>query len=177
MRFRYGIRGLLVTLALVAAFFPFQDLYEHWFRSSYSGYHVHQSLGEYVSDGDPFNYVSSLFDRSEPRTKEWVDKYAPVLANRKSTFADYKDGDEYHAFFVNGGNVHALFQFRNGLVVNHLNKLYQSPYSSVRHPNDHVPSLLFRLGAIPLYLVVVSSVGLIALTIRRLVTSRPPDAT
>ena len=177
MRLRYGIRGLLATLAIVAAFFPFQNLYEVWFRSSYSGYHVHKSLGQYVSDGDSFDDVSSLFDRSEPRTKDWVDKHAPVLANRKSIFADNKEGDEYHAFFVNGGNVHALFQFRKGHVVNHLNKLYQSPYSSVRHPNDHAPSLLFRLEPVPLYLIVVSSLVLIALTIRHVVSLRQTRAT
>ena len=137
---------------------------------------MHKSLGEYVSDGDSFVYVSSLFDRSEPRKKQWIDEYAPVLANRKSIFANYEDGDEYHVFFIEGGNVRALFQFRDGLVVNHVNSLYRSPYSSVKHPNDYSPSLMFRLGALPLYAVVVTVFWVIAWTVWHLATNRKPDA-
>ena len=176
MRLRFGIRTLLLSLAVVAVFFPFQSFYSHWFRSSYSGYHVHQTLRDYVSVGDSFEYVSSLFDRTESRTKQWIDKHAPVLLSRKSIFADHENGDEYHIFTVDGGNVRALFQFRDGLVVNHLNNLYQFPYSSVKHPNDKSPSLFFRIGATPSYIAVLLSLGLFAWAVRILIPPRQTNA-
>ena len=143
MKFRFGTRSLLIVCTLVAAFFPFRNIYQDWFRSSYSGYHIHKVLGKSVTDGDSFEYVSTLFDRHEPRTKLWIDESGPRLLNQRSVFADHKNGDEYYLFFINGGNVNALFQFRNGVVVNHLNSLYQRPYSWVRNPKDLSPCLLY----------------------------------
>ena len=177
MRFRYGTRALFLAVVVVAAFFPFQRFYDDWFRSSYSGYHVHKSLGEYVSDGNSFDYVSSLFDRSEPRKKQWIEEY--VLPNQKSIFANYEDGDEYHLFFIDGGKLRALFQFRDGLVVNHVNSQYRYPYSSIKHPNDYSPSLMFRLGALPLYVLIVTVfwvIAWIAWIAWHLATNRKPDA-
>ena len=176
MNFRFGIRSLLLTSALVAAFFPFRGLYDHWFRSTYSGYHVHRTLRDYVSNGDSFDYVSSLFDRSEARTRQFVLENGPFLANRKSIFADHENGDEYHVFFINGGNVRALFQFRDGVVVNHLKRLYQFPYSTVQHHKDRAPSSLLRNGALLVYTITVASCGMIAWVILLVAFPKPRNA-
>ena len=160
MRLRYGIRSLLAVCVVVAAFFPFRSVYEEWFRSSYPGYHVHKTLRDFVKDGDTFESVASLFDRSEPKTKQWIDKHAPVLANRKSIFANHENGDTYYVFFIHGGNTRALFQFRNGNVVNHLKGLYNYPYSAVQHYKDSSPYSLFRHGALPVYTALVIFCGI-----------------
>ena len=159
MKLRYGIRSLLVVCAVVAAFFPFQHLYDHWFRSSYSGYHIHTVLGDRVANGDSFDYVSSLFDRSEARTEDWIVKNRQVFANGKPVLANLKEGDKYYVFYINGGNVRALFQFRGGSVVNHTNSIYQGPYSTVQHYRDQSPSSLFRHGALPVYTLCASALG------------------
>ena len=147
---------MLVACILVAVFFPFRRVYHRWFRSTYSGYHVHTVLGDDVKNGDSFEYVSSLFDRSELRTKQWIKEHGPVLMpNRKSIFSNHENGDKYYAFFIDGGNVNALFQFRDGVVVNHLNSLYEGPYSMVKHYNDQSPNSLLRHGALPIYFIIV----------------------
>ena len=163
---------MLVACILVAAFFPFRVVYNSWFRSSYSGYHVHRVLGVDVENGDSFEYVSSLFDRSELRTKQWVQKHAPVLANRKSIFANHENGDAYYSFFIDGGNVNALFQFRDGIVVNHLNSLYQCPYSIVQHNKDYSPNSLLRHGALPVYVTIVVACGAVVWLASAVILSR-----
>ena len=161
MKIRYEIRTLLVVCGLVAIFFPFQIAYDNWFRSSYSGYHVHKTLRDFVSDGDSFEHVSSLFDFVEPRSKALVDEYGPFLANGKSIFADHKNGDEYYVFSIRRCKSRALFQFRNRRVVNHANGLYQVSFSQVQQYDDRSPNPLLRHGALPVYSLAIVSCGLV----------------
>ncbi|MFT7634058.1 MAG: hypothetical protein ACI87E_005117 [Mariniblastus sp.] len=165
MRIHFGIPTLLVVIALVAAFFPFDAFYRDWFRASYSGYHIHSVLGHRVTNGDSFEYVSGLFDWSEARTEQWTQKhYAP--------FPDYEAGDEYHVFHVGEDNVRAFFQFRGGLVVNHNNSLFHTPYPAVQHLNDKAPILLFRYGALPVYALLVALAGIAFRLVTYLVKGR-----
>ena len=167
MKFRFGIRSLLVACTLVAAFFPFRAAYDHWFRSKYSGFHIHKILGEWVQDGDSFDLVSQQFDRSEARSEHWMRENMHYFANRKPIWDDLKTGDEYYSFFINGGSVSALFQFRNGVVVNHRNAIYKGPYSQVRHYKDVSPNSLFRHGALPVYTLMVALLGAVTLLVMR----------
>ena len=148
MKFRFGIRFALIFTAIVASFFPFDAFFENWFRSKYSGYHIHDVLGHQVKNGDSFDHVATLFDRTERTTEQW--------ARNHYRFQDYLDRDEYHFFYINGGNVRAFFQFRNGVVVNHENKLYTAkPYSQVQHRKDTAPNFIFRSGAFAVYTLII----------------------
>lgn len=161
MKFRFGIRAILLVIASVAAFFPFRSFYNDWFLDTYPGYHIHEALGYRVSDGDSFAYVSSLFDRTESHNEEWVRKHLWTLP-------DYKPGDEYHVFHMDGGNVRAFFQFRDRVVVNHDNAKFLVPYSQVKHFNDNEPNFVLRHGAIPVYAVFVLCLSVLHLSIRLL---------
>ena len=168
MKVRFGIQALLVIVSLVAAFFPFRNFYNDWFIDTYSGYHLHDVLGYRVSNGDSLNHVSSLFDRSESHTEEWVRKHLWALP-------DYEPGDEFHLFHMDGGNVRGFFQFREDAVVNHDNAKFHVPYSQVQHFNDSEPSLIFRHGALPVYAVLLLCVFVIyfsAKTLNRKVRKR-----
>ena len=148
MKIRFGIRSLLLLIMLTATFFPFRNLYDNWFRTAYSGYHTHDVLGHRVFNGDSFEHVSNLFDHSTLRTEQWVKKHLGLLP-------DYEDGDEYHEFHIDGGNVRGFFQFRDNSVVNHDNSLFLMPYSQVQHFNDSASNLMLRHGAFPVYIVLV----------------------
>ena len=87
-------------------------------------------------------------------------------------FADHQDGDEYYVFSMNDANVRALFQFRDGEVVNHLNELYQCPYFKVQDYRDASPNQLLRGGALLLYAILVVACGLIWLVVVRICKNR-----
>lgn len=56
--------------------------------------------------------------------------------------------------------VAAFFQFRDGLVVNHNNSLFHTPYPVVQHFNDKAPIFLFRYGSLPVFALLVALAGI-----------------
>ncbi len=165
MRIRFGIRTLLLALTLVAAFFPFRNFYNDWFRDSFSAFHLHDALAHRVSDGDSFDDVSSLFDRSQPHTEDWVRNHLRPLLN-------YEPADEYYVFLMDSSIVGAFFQFRDDVVVNHDNSKFRVPFSTVKLLNDTEPHFAFRNGPIPVYAALVFCVLVAYFSAARLIRIR-----
>ena len=141
MKIRFGIRTLLVALTLIAAFFPFRNYFNRSLRASYPGFHLHRTLAR-VTNGDSFEYVSSLYDKSV---------VAPEPKPNFTLGAGRKPDDEY--FFCYVDNFYIWYQFRNGRVVNADGSL---PYSRIRQIFDEsTPNLFFRFGAVPPYIAIL----------------------
>jgi len=167
MRFRFSMRSLLLTTALIALYFGCAGVYNRWYDSTYSGFVGFERLAN-LEPGTSFDRVAAHYLRSHQiMTTDLVDlgpsktgkilhaggfTYASssLIKVLKDAFTQMEPGDELYYFeALNGGS---YLQFRNEKLTNHSPNAYRPSIQLATLNNHPLPNVLLRFGILPFYL-------------------------
>ena len=166
-RFRFSIRTLLLIFTVVAIYFPVRNAYEPWQRKrlkkSSVNYFVNENLSA-ISQGDSVATVTRRF----PSLIE-VDSNPTLLGNLR--LPKFQNADKLYRYVYPGpGTIgFGFLHFRDGRLASHPKAYFSDPSAITRSQGATVPTILERMRALPMYLLVLSAVSAIYLLFRQLV--------
>ena len=168
---QYSLRGLLVFIAVVAAYFPCSQIYNAWcqsrIRSNHSYHYVELVLLTKLRNGQTLQDVSAHFDDVRLVTANDVHvnrNIARVWGNKGLTIAK---GDQFYFCSVSAG-AGGYLQFRQGKLVNLWNTAYTTPGNLMKAQPGQMtrPSQLLTYGFLFGYFALVAT-GTITIQILR----------
>ena len=148
-QFRFSIRTLLVVLAVVAIYFPYERWRRQHLRASYNIYYISENLIA-ISEGDSVKSVSDRFTtliEVEPK---------PVLV-RNLGLDDFGPTDTLYRYpfdSIYSGYLH----FRDGKLASYPEPFHSDPVAMTRATGGKIPTETERMSSLLIYLTVVFAI-------------------
>ena len=142
---QFSIRTLLILVALVAFYFPFDKAYRKWLARNHGGSYVAAVLHSELHEGDNLDSVAAHFDSIRLLTPSTDNDYLLNLAaicSRKGL--SIQEFDEFYRVSVSSGPG-AYLQFRNRKLVNLWNTAYIDMIKYPSQPASYSARLQFYL--------------------------------
>ena len=163
---QFSIRKLLIVIALVAFYFPYEKSYRRWLATNHGYSYVEAVLHSEVHEGDSLERVSSHFDSIRLLTPLNDSEYLANLATicSRKGLAVLKN-DEFYRLSVTSGPS-AYLQFRNRRLVNLWNTAY---IDAVKYPSQPVSGfarIVFMVIYISIFVSVLMSDSLLQYWVR-----------
>ncbi len=151
---QFSIRKLLIVIALVASYFPYEKSYHKWLARNHGCSYVEAVLTSQLREGDSLELVASHFDSIrllETTTDSEYLSNLSAICSRKG-FAILEDDEFYRLAVASGPG--AYLQFRNRRLVNIWNSAW---IDSRKYPSQRVSSFA-RFVFMAIYISIFVSV-------------------
>src|SRR4029079_16440705 len=142
---QFSIRTLLLMVALAAVCLTIHRVYQHWYVRYYPLHSLHTLIGTQMHNADTFQEVARHFKKAE-KVDFKNDPKIQMLWNARGWTV--LPGDEIWRFWHSARNS-ALFQFRDGRVVNLQPRDHAARDANARLNRAPVPPKLLRHGVWP----------------------------
>lgn len=133
-------------MTVIAIGFAGDRYYQQLYARNYPGYHVIAVLHG-IQNGNTFDDLAGQFKSAE----QLDEANSSVQKISQARVGLIQKGDEFWRFGDVSGRHFALFQFRNGLVVNHESSNYADPARLAAMNRFPIPPIILRFGFWQIY--------------------------
>ena len=148
-QFRFSIRTLLVIIAVVAIYFPYEQWRRQHLRASYNIFYISENLIA-ISEGDSVESVSARFTtfiEVEPKPV-LVQNLGLIEFGPEDTLYRYPFDSTYYGFL----------HFRDGKLASYQKPFHTDPVAMTQATGGKIPTEAERMSSLSIYLMFVFAI-------------------